>query len=214
VPGVVDDLCGRRVLTTELSHGVDFQTFCDEAPRQQKDAAAAEIFSAAFTCIFRHCVYNGDPHPGNYLFEDGRVVFIDFGCVKRFDVGFVDRWKRLVRVVLDGRRRDFKEAVDRTGVVAMPRLFDYDYHWELMQYLYQPFLSAEPFTYTHEYVSRSYDVIIFRNPNKLSTTMPPDWLFVQRLQWGLNSVLASLDATARWGDLLREAVETPTEPVR
>ena len=30
--------------------------------------------------------FNGDPHPGNYLFRpDGRVTFLDFGLVKRFD---------------------------------------------------------------------------------------------------------------------------------
>ena len=213
VPQVVEQLCSPRVLTSELCEGTSFQTFCDEAPQPHKDAAGAEIFRSAFTCIFRHCIYNADPHPGNYLFEeDGRVVFIDFGCVKRFEPAFVDAWKQLALTVLDGRRGDFKEAVDATGVVALPRFFDYDYHWQLMQYLYQPFLTTEPFAYTHDYVSRSYDVIIFRNPNKFSTAVPPDWLFLQRLQWGLNSVLAFLNATAPWGDLLRQAVETPTEP--
>ena len=213
VPEVVEPLCSRHVLTSELCRGASFQEFCDTASQAEKDAAGAEIFSTAFTCIFHHCVYNGDPHPGNYLFEEnGRVVFIDFGCVKRFEPGFIDRWKRLVLTLLDDRRDDFEVAVNATGVVAMPRFFDYDYHWELMQYLYQPFITDEPFTYTHEYVSRSYDVIIFRNPNKLSTKVPPDWLFLQRLQWGLNSVLAFLNATALWGDLLRQAVETSSEP--
>ena len=212
VPAVVGSLCSRRVLTSELCRGLGFQTFCDEASQQQKDAGGAEIFRAAFTCIFRHCVYNADPHPGNYLFEDGRVVFIDFGCVKRFEPDFVDRWKRLALTVLDDRRGDFEQAVNATGVVAMPRFFDYDYHWQVMQYLYQPYLASEPFTFTHEYVSRSYDVMVFRNPNKFSTAIPPDWLFINRLQWGLNSVLAFLGATAPWGELLRQAVETPTEP--
>ena len=213
VPGVVEHRCSRRVLTSELSTGQDFAAFCDRAPRQLQDAAGAQIFDTAFTCIFRHCIYNADPHPGNYLFEDdGRVVFIDFGCIKRFDAPFVDRWKRLALTVLDGRREDFKEAVEGTGIVARPRWFDYDYHWGVMQYLYQPFLSAEPFTFTHDYVSRSYDIMIFRNPNKFSTAIPPDWLFINRLQWGLNSVLAFLGATAPWGELLRKAVESPTEP--
>ncbi len=29
-----------------------------------------------------HCHFNADPHPGNYLFRDGSVVFLDFGCVQ------------------------------------------------------------------------------------------------------------------------------------
>ena len=29
--------------------------------------------------------FNGDPHPGNYLFRSGgRVTFLDFGLVKHF----------------------------------------------------------------------------------------------------------------------------------
>ena len=29
--------------------------------------------------------FNGDPHPGNYLFhDDGTVTFLDFGLVKHF----------------------------------------------------------------------------------------------------------------------------------
>jgi hypothetical protein len=38
-------------------------------------------------------------------------------------------------------------------------------------------------------------------------------LFVNRLQWGLNSVLAHLDATGPWPELFRRAVESPTEPL-
>jgi hypothetical protein len=34
---------------------------------------------------------------------------------------------------------------------------------------------------------------------------------VQRLQWGLNSVLAHLDATGDWGGLFRAALDQPTE---
>jgi predicted unusual protein kinase regulating ubiquinone biosynthesis (AarF/ABC1/UbiB family) len=31
-------------------------------------------------------VFSGDPHPGNYLFcDDGKVCFIDFGFVERFE---------------------------------------------------------------------------------------------------------------------------------
>jgi hypothetical protein len=32
--------------------------------------------------------FNGDPHPGNYLFHrGGRVTFLDFGLVRHFSPG-------------------------------------------------------------------------------------------------------------------------------
>lgn len=214
VPEVVEGLSARRVLTSHFSPGLSFQAFCDEADQARKNHAATTIFDTVLSCIFGPCIYNGDPHPGNYLFpEDGRVVFLDFGCVKRFSPEFIDRWKRLARTILDQDRAAFPEAFVATGLVARPRRFDFDYQWEVMQYIYTPFLTRRPFTFTHEYVARSYDLMLFRNRNRFRQGLPPDWLFVNRLQWGLNSVLAYLNATGPWPELFRRAVEAPTRPV-
>ena len=39
-----------------------------------------------FGSLYRLHAFNGDPHPGNYLFRPGgQVTFLDFGLVKRFD---------------------------------------------------------------------------------------------------------------------------------
>ena len=46
----------------------------------------------------------------------------------------------------------------------------------------------------------------------MKIALPPDWLFLNRLQWGLNSVLAHLQATGPWKSLWRRAVESPTAP--
>ena len=38
-----------------------------------------------FRSLYRIGAFNGDPHPGNYLFhDDGTVTFLDFGLVKHF----------------------------------------------------------------------------------------------------------------------------------
>ena len=38
-----------------------------------------------FGSLYRLHAFNGDPHPGNYLFRPGgQVTFLDFGLVKRF----------------------------------------------------------------------------------------------------------------------------------
>lgn len=55
--------------------------------------------------------------------------------------------------------------------------------------------------------------MMFRNPNKFRLRLPPDWLFVNRLQFGLLSVLVWLGARGDWARLFRRAVESPTEPL-
>ncbi|MBI2388094.1 MAG: AarF/ABC1/UbiB kinase family protein [Deltaproteobacteria bacterium] len=214
VPEVVRDRTGRRVLTAVFADGAPFSRFRAEAIQAEKDTAGAAIFETCFRCIFEHCVYNADPHPGNYLFRrDGRVVFLDFGCVRRFDPTMIATWKRFALAVRAGNRAEFREALCELGLARTDdRKFDWEHQWEVTRYLYTPFLSTTPFTYTSEYVRSSYGLMIFDNPNKMRTCMPPEWLFLNRLQWGLNAILAQLGATGPWPDLWWSAVESPAKP--
>ena len=215
VPAVVPEFCSQRVLTTELvAEHRSFYPFCAEAPQEAKDRAAALIFEVCFQNLFSKCVFNADPHPGNYLFaDDGSVAFLDYGCVKRFDAGFIDRWKRYALTIVNGDKEGAKAAFEGTGLLGRKRGFDWDYQWEIMRYLYRPFLQEEPFTYNDEYVRESYNLMMWKNPNKMKLGMPPEWLFLNRLQWGLNSVLARMHASGPWPALWRKALESETEPV-
>lgn len=214
VPGVVEERSSQRVLTTEFVAGHNFQDFCDNASQDDRNAAAKLIFSTCFQSIFQDCIYNGDPHPGNYLFHDGGdVTFLDFGCVRRFDSEMIDVWKRVALAVLDDDRATFVALYPELGFVKKPKRFDWDHQWDIMRYLYTPFTATEPFRYTHAYVRESYDLMLFKNPNRFKTAMPPQWLLLNRLQWGLNSILAFLDAEVLWSEPYRAAVESITQPV-
>src|SRR5690606_5639526 len=84
VPEVVDELSSARVLTTELAEGVPFAEV-ERWSQEERDLAGETIFRFVFGSLYRLHAFNGDPHPGNYLFRTGgRVTFLDFGLVKRF----------------------------------------------------------------------------------------------------------------------------------
>lgn len=212
VPAVVVDRCADKVLTSQFVEGVGFYEFAEAATQKERDAVGQTIFDVTFHTIFRHSMFNGDPHPGNYLLHPGQahVTFLDYGCVKVFEGDFVARWKRLALSVMDGRRKDFPEALIGVGFCdANDRKFDFDYQWRVMHYLYRPFLERG-FRYDNDYVRQSYDLMIWKNPNKMRTAMPSNWLLLNRLQWGLNSVLAHIRATGDWGEIIRGHFESPT----
>ncbi|MBX3227237.1 MAG: AarF/ABC1/UbiB kinase family protein [Labilithrix sp.] len=213
VPAVVAERSSRRVLTTELVVAQRFGDFVASAPQAAKDRAGEILFRTSWDGLFRHGVFNGDPHPGNYLFDpDGAVTLLDFGCVRRFDRAFIETWKDFARGALAGDRAGFDERFRRLGMVGRERSFDYEAQWNITQYLYQPFLQRSPFfTYGDEYVKKSYGVIIFDNPNQRRSAMPPEWLLLNRLQWGMNAVLAKLGATAPWPDHFSAAAHAPFE---
>jgi predicted unusual protein kinase regulating ubiquinone biosynthesis (AarF/ABC1/UbiB family) len=208
VPAVVGERSARRVLTTALADG---QRVADAAPAC-RDRAGQIIFRACFDLLWRSCIYNADPHPGNYLIgRDGEVTFLDFGCVRRFEPGMIAAWKRLARAILDGDRPTFVACYRELGFVGRERKFDWAYQWDAMRHLYQPFLEPT-FRYHDAYVSKSFGILMFDNPNKLKLAMPPEWLFLNRLQWGLNAVLAQLGATGRWREIVEELLAAPVEP--
>src|SRR4029450_10289083 len=90
IPDVVDELSTGRVLTTELSVGARWEELLTW-PQEGRDRGAGAIFRFVFRSLSRLHAFNGDPHPGNYLFEPGgRVTFLDFGLVKRFTHDEVD----------------------------------------------------------------------------------------------------------------------------
>jgi predicted unusual protein kinase regulating ubiquinone biosynthesis (AarF/ABC1/UbiB family) len=215
IPEVYRSHSGRSVLTTAWSGGAPYARFAAAAGQAARDRAGLGIYRAAFTGIFVHGVYNADPHPGNYLFsDDGHVTLLDFGCVKWFDPAFIAGWKRLARSILDGDRAGFRSAFVAAGLVrkGKEKGFDFDHQYQAMRFLYSPMLATEPFAFTEEFVVRVNDVLMFKNANKLKFDMPPDWLFVNRLQFGMFSVLAGLGSRARWGETFRACLNGGTSP--
>lgn len=211
VPEVIIDRSGDRVLTTEWIDGRSFRAFLADSTQDDRNRAGDALFRAAFDTLFDHGVFNADPHPGNVLFlPTDEVALLDWGCTCRYDAAFVDNWKNLAKLTLDGRRADLPEALVRCGFTEEGQIFDHDAHWDVMQYLYRPFLTPN-FTYTPDYVRESWRLMIADNPNLRHTRMPRAWTFANRLQWGLNSVLASLGAQGDWGHVFSEAVNRPTK---
>lgn len=206
VPAVFDDRSGPRVITSAFSPARPFKLFCEQASQAERDRAAAIVFDVCFSTIFEHGVFNADPHPGNYLFgEGGDVVFLDFGCIKRFSPEHIENWKRLALCLLDADRASFRKCAMDMDLVVNERGFDWDYYWSLARFLYEPF-TTPGFRFTGDYVKSTYDRLMFKNPNRFRQTIPKEQLFVNRLQWGLYSVLASLDGEADWGSMLRRAI--------
>jgi len=208
VPPVIAERSSRRVLTTGFDDGVRL----GDTPPEVRDRAGQIIYRACFELLFRHCIYNADPHPGNYLIgAEGEVTFLDFGCTRRFERTMIETWRRMARAILDGNRRGFVDGFRALGFVGKDRGFDWDYQWNAMRTLYRPYL--EPgFRYDAEFVKQSFGMHIFDNPNRFKITMPPEWLFLNRLQWGLNAVLAQLGATGPWREILEALFAMPIEP--
>jgi hypothetical protein len=89
----------------------------------------------------------------------------------------------------------------------------------------RPVVVDETFTYTPEYARemvaflvRGTKKIIFKDESKLPHMpkpihVPKDHTFMNRLQWGLTSVLAGMGATANWHRIALPWIRGDVEPI-
>ena len=69
-------------------------------------------------------------HPGNLLFANGEVCFIDFGNVREWPQAGGDGWRQILKGLIDGDRQGVRrglclvEMTDDDDSVDFDRLFD------------------------------------------------------------------------------------------
>jgi predicted unusual protein kinase regulating ubiquinone biosynthesis (AarF/ABC1/UbiB family) len=197
-------------LTSSFESGADFYSFVAAASQRERDEAGLLLARFAFRSLFALARLNADPHPGNYLFLEHGVVFLDFGCVAVFESEFVERERALARVVLAGRRDAFRAAVLATGMVPDPDSFDFDVHWQMLRHQFAPY-RASHFRFTHEFVRAGMQFNRPENPNLRRLAIPPAWIWEQRLVWGLHAVLARLECEGNFAEIFHEALAAGVE---
>lgn len=197
-----------RVLTSELVRGRRFEDACgDDADARGRHAEI--IYRFVFGSIMRYRLFNGDPHPGNYLFgDDGRVVFLDFGCVKRFDAPMATTWARLISAHFDGDRAAFRRGAIALGFLTDDTAIDADQLYDYFQFFYEPFRFDREFAFSPGYITASFKQVFapegrFAGMQK-RLAMPGDFVFVNRIQWGVFSILGHLGATRNFHRIHRE----------
>jgi predicted unusual protein kinase regulating ubiquinone biosynthesis (AarF/ABC1/UbiB family) len=202
VPRVIDGYSTARVLTSEF---VDGRRFADILNLGSKERAryGEIVYRFVFGTIARHGLFNADPHPGNYIFDrDGRVAFLDYGCVKRFPPAMLDDWRGLVRSHLVGQREEFVRRLAALGFIASPDGWDAALLYDYFGYFYEPFHEDREFTFDKAYNRRSFGVV-FKPQGRFAPlakrlNMPRHFVFVNRIQWGVHSILAQLGACGNW----------------
>jgi predicted unusual protein kinase regulating ubiquinone biosynthesis (AarF/ABC1/UbiB family) len=208
IPRVHDSHSTPRVLTTEFVDGRRFADVC--ADDEETRARWGEIlFRFVFGSIAHHGMFNGDPHPGNYLFDrDGRVVFLDFGCVKYFPDAMLSDWRALVRAHLSGDRAAFGKQLVALTFIPSTDKFDLDVLFDYFGYFYEPIQEDREFVFTREYNAQSFKQVFKPEGSAAGLSkqlnMPRDFVFVNRIQWGVHSVLAHLGARGNFHRIERE----------
>lgn len=202
VPGVIEELCTSRVLCQELVEGLSWEDaiVASQALRNQWAEAIVRFFHGSGE---RFSMFHADPHPGNFLFHpDGRVSFLDFGCIRRFTREQI-RYKSILGVpCVNGDALGTWRACVQVGLLRE----------------YDPVTPAEALAYWRGYM----DTLFLDSPTAASPeraaewmercfsprgaaanllrhmTTPPVYTLLGRIELGTRSLVAHLRACLDW----------------
>ncbi|TNE91184.1 MAG: AarF/ABC1/UbiB kinase family protein [Deltaproteobacteria bacterium] len=204
LPQVYGSHSTERVLTMSRLHGKPLDEFletADEAARQRAGVNLAELY---YEMVFVHRMLHADPHPGNYLYEpDGRVGFIDFGCVKRFDEFWIAHYGKAALAALEGDKPTVLAECREIGGWHGDTPEAGEALWSFCDML------AEPFREDAYVLGGHKDSILDRIQGPVrdimrypEVRMPRDLIFLHRSLAGLYSMARRLQVRADFGAIL------------
>ena len=206
VPRIIDELSTARVITSELATGVRFAEMLGW-PQEEKDLAAETIYRFTFRSLYGLHSFNGDPHPGNYLFEPGgRVTFLDFGLVKDFTAAELEPLVQMIQALcIEGDTGKFRRAMEDAGFLTPGAPIPTEQVVEHMSLFYETVAVPGRKTMTSEYasaVARRY--VDFKSPLAAYAKIPRSYVVLQRINLGLFAILGQMSGTADWRAISEE----------
>lgn len=197
VPAVHRSHTTQRVLVTTLQKGLSFYEWLANNPSEAERRHACRTFYRFYLgSFYLDGLFNCDPHPGNYLFLDGgKICFLDYGCSRPFPEERRLAWIRCAKAV----RRDEPVELEAAGraVGFLPpevKEFDRAAFRSLMRHLYAPYLADVEYEFHRHKPQETFKQMFTDNPNLFKLDMPADAVFLNRITFGVVSLLTDIGA--------------------
>ncbi len=206
VPAVLPHLSGAHVITSELVAGATWQEML-EWPQDERDLVGECLFRFVFRSLYGMHAFNGDPHPGNYLFHGGgRVTFLDFGLVKHFSDDEMATFIGMVKAAAhDHDGPAFRRILERAGMLRPGCPAPDEEVADYFSQFYESVREDKPVTWSSEYSSRIVRHTFDRSsPIAQYATVPKAFVFIQRINLGLYALLGDLRATGNYRRIAEE----------
>lgn len=212
IPKLVPEFSTERLLTTEWIDGLTFDEFRTTASEDTKQRSAEVLWRFAQNAIHRYGIFNGDPHPGNYKFHhDASVTFLDYGLVKRWAPNEWETLKPAMDAIIVDRDPELLVArMEHSGFLRDGHGLDPQLVYDYVSSPYVPYLTDE-FTFTRDWMRDTLATILdVQGPHAPvieQLNMPPSFVILDRVIWGVSAILGKLDATGPWRAMLLEYID-------
>lgn len=210
IPEVVDSLSTKRLLTMTWLEGRRLKEIINDS-QEQRNRWARHLFLAWYKPFYHHGLLHGDPHLGNYTFnEDGTVNILDFGCLRSFSSSFVQGVLDLYQALEKDDKDLAYQAYQSWGFKNLtPEILEVLNWWAKL--LYDPILDnrVRPLQDDHRGLyGREVADKVHTSLRKLGGVTPPRaFVFMDRAAVGIGSACMHLRAEINWYELYHHLIE-------
>ncbi len=211
IPEIIDEISTPRLLSSTWLEGEHILNY-KEAPTEERNQIAMNMFRAWYVPLYHSGVIHGDPHLGNYSVRpDLSINLLDFGCVRIFPAKFVGGVIDLYHSLMEDDIERSVFAYETWGFKNLTKE-----HVEILniwaRFLYAPIME-DKIRPIGEVTNGIYGREIAKNVHmklkEIGATiqMPQEFVFMDRAALGLGSVFLHLKAEINWHRVFNELIE-------
>jgi predicted unusual protein kinase regulating ubiquinone biosynthesis (AarF/ABC1/UbiB family) len=210
VPEVYPELSTGRLLCMTWLDGRPLLQLKD-APQEQRDRIAYNMFRAWYVPFYNYAVIHGDPHLGNYAARpDMSINLIDFGCIRVFRPELVQGVIDLYHAVRDGDEELAVHAYETWGFSDLRQeVIETLNLWAA--FIYAPLLEDRPRLIEETNSGAQGRRVAFNVQRRLreigGVTPPREFVLMDRAAIGLGSVFMHLQAQINWHQLFMDLIK-------
>ncbi len=209
VPDIIDDLSTKRLLSSTWLEGDKILTY-KEAPIEQRNQIAMNMFRAWYVPLYYYGIIHGDPHLGNYTVrKDLSINLLDFGCVRIFPAKFVGGVINLYHALMENDIPRAVHAYETWGFTGLTtEQIETLNIWA--RFLYGPIMEDKirPIgEVTNGIYGRETAEKVHKKLREIGgVTVPREFVFMDRAALGLGSVFLHLKAEINWYQVFNEMI--------
>ncbi len=210
IPRYIPQCSTERVLTMEMAHGMSLDEFLAGEPSQEvRDRAGWCLVKLIWLGFLKYRVLHADPQAGNFLFgEDGSVVLLDYGCIKRFEEPFIADYCRALRAHLGMDSEAVIEAYIDVGYMRRdggPRTRQA--LWEIADIYARPISTDRVYTFGSEALAERGKEYAMTHPACFNLRPPQASIYLHRTLVGAYFVLCRMGASGNYFRALLEVLD-------
>jgi len=132
IPKVILSHSRKNILTSEWCNGKSWTEFKRTANHEERSQAGKIISRFYANSVFGLRLFHADPHPWNYLFTDGQVIFLDFGRVKPLTKEMCEQLHTFHQLILSSDREGMKAFLSANKLIKVHSDKDFDNLWQVL----------------------------------------------------------------------------------